>query len=112
MSAHPADAVVAAAFGERVEGVLQLQGTHLLIVRYRLQEQNNLCGLNISRLENGYGVTGVSLRRSRYRESILLPPPACVASNWIVQCPPAIVCRSNFRERTRQSVAFRRSKAW
>jgi hypothetical protein len=28
--------VVAAAFGERVEGVLQLQGSYLLIVRYRL----------------------------------------------------------------------------
>lgn len=91
MSAHPADAVVAAAFGERVEGVLQLQGTHLLIVRYRLQEQNNLCGLNISRLENGYGVTGVSLRRSRYREPILLPPPACVASNWIGCLPGEVV---------------------
>jgi len=70
-----ADAVVAAAFGERVEGVLQLQGTHLLIVRYRLEERDNLCGLNISRLENGYGVTGVSLRRPRHHEPILLPPP-------------------------------------
>ena len=73
-----ADAVVAAAFGERVEGVLQLQGSHLLIVRYRLQEQDNLCGLNISRLENGYGVTGVSLRRPRHLEPILLPPPELV----------------------------------
>jgi hypothetical protein len=57
---------------------LQLQGSHLLIVRYRLQEQDNLCGLNISRLENGYGVTGVSLRRPRYHEPILLPPPDLV----------------------------------
>ena len=66
-----ADAVVAAAFGERVEGVLQLQGSHLLIVRYRLEERDNLCGLNISRLENGYGVTGVSLQRPRYHDPIL-----------------------------------------
>jgi Trk K+ transport system NAD-binding subunit len=73
-----ADAVVAAAFGERVEGVLQLQGSHLLIVRYRLEERDNLCGLNISRLENGYGVTGVSLRRPRHHEPILLPPPDLV----------------------------------
>ena len=73
-----ADAVVAAAFGERVEGVLQLQGSHLLIVRYRLEEQDNLCGLNVCRLENGYGVTGVSLRRPRYHEPILLPPPDLV----------------------------------
>jgi Trk K+ transport system NAD-binding subunit len=73
-----ADAVVATAFGERVEGVLQLQGTHLLIVRYRLQQRDTLCGLNVSRLENGYGVTGVSLRRPRHREPILLPPPELV----------------------------------
>jgi hypothetical protein len=73
-----ADAVVAAAFGERVEGVLQLQGSHLLIVRYRLEEQDNLCGLNISRLENGYGVTGISLQRPRYHDPILLPPPDLV----------------------------------
>jgi len=73
-----ADAVVATAFGERVEGVLQLQGTHLLIVRYRLQQRDTLCGLNMSRLENGYGVTGVSLRRPRHREPILLPPPELV----------------------------------
>jgi hypothetical protein len=61
-----------------VEGVLQLQGTHLLIVRYRLQQRDTLCGLNVSRLENGYGVTGVSLRRPRHREPILLPPPELV----------------------------------
>jgi hypothetical protein len=73
-----ADAVVAAAFGERVEGVLQLQGSHLLIVRYRLEERDNLCGLNISRLENGYGVTGVSLQRPRHHDPILLPPPDLV----------------------------------
>lgn len=73
-----ADAVVAAAFGERVEGVLQLQDTHLLIVRYRLQERDSLCGLNVCRLENGYGVTSVSLRRPRHHEPILLPPPDLV----------------------------------
>jgi len=91
-----ADAVVAAAFGERVEGVLQLQGTHLLIVRYRLQEQDNLCGLNISRLENGYGVTSVSLRRPRYHEPILLPPPDLVlaAGDQLVVLATAASLRS------------------
>ncbi len=91
-----ADAVVAAAFGERVEGVLQLQGTHLLIVRYRLQEQDNLCGLNISRLENGYGVTGVSLRRPRHLEPILLPPPELVlaAGDQLVVLATAASLRS------------------
>lgn len=73
-----ADAVVATAFGERIEGVLQLQGSHLLIVRYRLQEQENLRGLNVSRLENGYGVTAVSLQRPRHHDPILLPPPDMV----------------------------------
>jgi len=91
-----ADAVVAAAFGERVEGVLQLQGTHLLIVRYRLQEQDNLCGLNISRLENGYGVTSVSLRRPRHLEPILLPPPELVlaAGDQLVVLATAASLRS------------------
>jgi Trk K+ transport system NAD-binding subunit len=91
-----ADAVVAAAFGERVEGVLQLQGSHLLIVRYRLQEQDNLCGLNISRLESGFGVTGVSLRRPRYHEPILLPPPDLVlaAGDQLVVLATAASLRS------------------
>ena len=91
-----ADAVVAAAFGERVEGVLQLQGSHLLIVRYRLQEQDNLCGLNVSRLENGYGVTGVSLRRPRHLEPILLPPPELVlaAGDQLVVLATAASLRS------------------
>ena len=91
-----ADAVVAAAFGERVEGVLQLKGSHLLIVRYRLEERDNLCGLNISRLENGYGVTGVSLRRPRYHEPILLPPPDLVlaAGDQLVVLATAASLRS------------------
>ena len=91
-----ADAVVAAAFGERVEGVLQLQGSHLLIVRYRLEERDNLCGLNISRLENGYGVTGVSLRRPRHLEPILLPPPELVlaAGDQLVVLATAASLRS------------------
>jgi Trk K+ transport system NAD-binding subunit len=91
-----ADAVVAAAFGERVEGVLQLQGTHRLIVRYRLEEGDHLCGLNISRLENGYGVTGVSLRRPRYHEPILLPPPELVlaAGDQLVVLATAACLRS------------------
>jgi hypothetical protein len=75
------DAVVATAFGERVEGVLQLQGAHLLIVRYRIQEGDTLCGLNISRLENGYGVTAVSLRRPRHSEPIVLPSPELVLAD-------------------------------
>ncbi|MEI6616157.1 MAG: NAD-binding protein [Cyanobium sp. ELA507] len=91
-----ADAVVAAAFGERVEGVLQLQGSHLLIVRYRLEKRDNLCGLNISRLENGYGVTGVSLRRPRHLEPILLPPPELVlaAGDQLVVLATAASLRS------------------
>jgi Trk K+ transport system NAD-binding subunit len=91
-----ADAVVAAAFGERVEGVLQLQGSHLLIVRYRLEERDNLCGLNVSRLENGYGVTGVSLRRPRHLEPLLLPPPELVlaAGDQLVVLATAASLRS------------------
>jgi hypothetical protein len=76
--------------------VLQLQGSHLLIVRYRLEEQDNLCGLNVSRLENGYGVTGVSLRRPRHLEPILLPPPELVlaAGDQLVVLATAASLRS------------------
>lgn len=73
-----ADAVLATAFGERVEGVLRLRGTNLLIVRYRIQAGDTLCGLNVSRLENGFSVTSVSLRRTRHSDPIVLPPPELV----------------------------------
>ncbi len=91
-----ADAVVATAFGERVEGVLQLQGSHLLVVRFRLHRGDQLCGLNVCRLEHGYGVTGVSLRRPRHREPILLPPPDLVlaAGDQLVVLATAASLRS------------------
>jgi Trk K+ transport system NAD-binding subunit len=73
-----ADAVVATAFGERVEGVLRLRGSHLLLVRYRIEEADPLCGLNTARLENGFGITCISLRRSRHSDPIALPPPELV----------------------------------
>lgn len=75
-----ADAVVATAFGERVEGVLQLRGANLLLVRYRIRAGDTLSGLNVSRLENGYGVTAVSLLRRRHTTAIELPPPELVVA--------------------------------
>jgi hypothetical protein len=60
-----ADAMVATAFGERIEAVLRLGGTNLLQVRYRISEADTLCGRTIARLENGYGLSVVSLWRPR-----------------------------------------------
>lgn len=76
-----ADAVVATAFGERVEGVLRLRGLNLLIVRYRIFTGDTLCGLNIARLENGYGITAVSLRRAQQPHPIALPAPDLVLAS-------------------------------
>ena len=58
-----ADAMVATAFGERIEAVLRLRGTHLLQVRYRIEESDTLCGRTIARLENGYDLSVVALWR-------------------------------------------------
>lgn len=69
-----ADAFVAAAFGERVERVLQIEGQHHLVVRYRLAEGDHLCGLTIARIENGYGISVLSHLRSNQTETRALPP--------------------------------------
>ena len=60
-----ADAMVATAFGERIEAVLRLRGTNLLQVRYRISADDTLCGRTIARLENGYGLSVVSIWRPR-----------------------------------------------
>jgi Trk K+ transport system NAD-binding subunit len=73
-----ADAVVATAFGEKVEGVLQLRGANLLLVRYRIMAGDTLSGRNISRVENGYNVTAVSIWRRHHTTAIELPPPELV----------------------------------
>ena len=68
-----ADALVATAFGERVEGVVGIGGHHLLLVRYRIAPGDTLLGRTIARLEQGYGVTAVSLRRRGSATVIELP---------------------------------------
>lgn len=68
-----ADAVVATAFGERVEGVLRLRGINLLIVRYRIRRGDGLCGLGIARVENGYRLTCVTMRRAQHAHSVVMP---------------------------------------
>lgn len=73
-----ADAVVATAFGERVEGVLPVRGENLLLVRYRIRADDTLCGRSVSRLENGYGLTVVSLWRRRQSRPRELPAPELV----------------------------------
>jgi Trk K+ transport system NAD-binding subunit len=68
-----ADAMVATAFGERIGAVLRLRGTNLLQVLYRVEPDDTLCGRSVARLENGYGITVVSLWRPRRGSALSLP---------------------------------------
>jgi Trk K+ transport system NAD-binding subunit/voltage-gated potassium channel Kch len=70
-----ADAVVATAFGERVEEIRSIQGVNLLLVRIRIEAGDTLRGLSISRVENGYGVTAVQLSRPGRATPLVLPSP-------------------------------------
>lgn len=70
-----ADAIVATAFGERVEGVWRLRGRTLLLVRYRISHGDTLCGQSVARLENGYALTAVALKRLHSSRSQALPGP-------------------------------------
>jgi Trk K+ transport system NAD-binding subunit len=70
-----ADAVVATAFGERVEEVCRIDGANLLLVRYRIRKGDTLFARSIARVENGYGVTAVLLRRARHSRPDVLPSP-------------------------------------
>lgn len=69
-----ADALVATAFGERVERVVQITGTNRLVVRYRLEEGDHLCGLNIARVENAYQVNVLCHRRHGRPGERAIPP--------------------------------------
>lgn len=68
-----AEALIATAFGERVEGVLQPDGMTLLLVRFQVAATDTLHGRTIARLEAGYGLTAVTLRRSSHPTTIILP---------------------------------------
>ncbi len=68
-----ADAVVATALGERVEEVCRIDGTNLLLVRYRIHAGDSLHGLSMARVENGYGVTTVQLLRHGRAAPLVLP---------------------------------------
>jgi len=76
-----ADALVATAFVERVERVLQINRENQLVVRYRVEPNDQLCGLTIARVENGYGMNVMarldSLRRVECGE--------CEAPLWCVE---------------------------
>ena len=69
-----ADALVATAFGERVERVLQVEGSYKLVLRYRLEAGDTLCGLSIARLENGYQLNVLNHQRRGQAEPQALPP--------------------------------------
>lgn len=68
-----ADAVVATAFGERVEEICRIDGANHLLVRYRIQPGDGLAGLNLSRVELGYGVTTIHLLRPGRSSPLVLP---------------------------------------
>jgi hypothetical protein len=68
-----ADAFVATAFGESVEGVLRLAGSNLLLVRYRIEAADTLAGRSIARVQGGYGITVVSLMARQGQALVGLP---------------------------------------
>ena len=69
------DALVATAFGERVEGIARIQGSNLLLVRYLIKTDDSLWGRSIARLESGYGVTVITRRQPGTAGDKALPPP-------------------------------------
>ncbi|MFM1811077.1 MAG: hypothetical protein RLZZ336_15, partial [Cyanobacteriota bacterium] len=69
-----ADVVVATAFGERVEGVWPIGEAMALQVRYRINAGDSLCGLSLARVQHGYGVTAIALKRPSRGEGLALPP--------------------------------------
>lgn len=73
-----AEVVVATAFGERVEGVWRLAERTVLQVRYRIEPGDTLTGLTVTRVEHGFGLTALALRRDRGAESLAPPPPEAV----------------------------------
>jgi Trk K+ transport system NAD-binding subunit len=75
-----ADAVVATAFGERIEAVLRLGGIHLLQVRFRISKGDTLCERNVARIQNGYNVTVITLYRPRQGSPTALPKLETVVS--------------------------------
>jgi Trk K+ transport system NAD-binding subunit len=68
-----ADAIVATAFGEVVLGVCRTRGVTLLLVRYAISAGDTLCGRSVARLDNGYGLTCIALRRARSASAQALP---------------------------------------
>jgi len=69
-----ADALVATAFGERVERVLQINGQNQLVVRYQVKANDQLCGLTIARVENGYGMNVLRHQRRQQPGTRAIPP--------------------------------------
>ena len=69
------DALVATAFGERVEGIARIQGSNLLLVRYLIKTGDSLWGRSIARLESGYRVTVITRRQQGTAGDKALPPP-------------------------------------
>ena len=75
-----ADVIVATAFGERVEGVWPIGEAMGLLVRYRISADDSLCGQSLARVQNGYGVTTIALRRPSRGDVLALPPPDLLLS--------------------------------
>ncbi|MCP9820533.1 NAD-binding protein [Synechococcus sp. Cruz-9H2] len=70
-----ADAFVATAFGERVEGVRRIHGSNLLLVRYRVGAADSLQGRSVARIQEGYGVTVITLSQRHTGMARSLPAP-------------------------------------
>lgn len=91
-----ADVVVASAFGERVEAVWRLQGENLLQVRFLVCSGDTLVGRTVSRLDHGYGLTVLTLRRHSEERVRTIPSPGRVLSagdQLVVLASPAALRR-------------------
>ena len=102
-----ADAVVATAFGERVERVVRVRGEHHLVVRYQLTPNDPLTGHTVARLENGYGLNVLTLQRSRSGQLTAIPP-----LEWQVHAGDELTVLANLRSLQRVEAGQMSPPAW
>lgn len=102
-----ADALVATAFGERIDRVLRVNGINVLVVRYLLEPDDSLCGRTVSRIENGYGLNVLSVRRGRDGTHRTLPP-----LEWLLQADDEITVLATLEGLRQVEQATAQPPAW
>ncbi|MGB7563476.1 MAG: NAD-binding protein [Prochlorococcaceae cyanobacterium] len=102
-----ADAIVATAFGEQVVWVGRVQGRTLMLVRYCIEPNDTLEGLTIARLQNGYDVTAISLKRHNRSK-----PQSMPSLDQVVAAGDELVVLSNLRSLRRIERGRIRPPGW